>query len=165
MNMTWLPKYNLWSVHKRTQWSLRHEIMFSRYFLLCFILLHTLSGKKIYRENVSVKYNGKRWQFCFSSNVKRFASFFFQAEDGIRGAQESRGLGDVYKRQFINITQHPWYDEIISELRRAFIMQNLSVTSRTINVSGIIIRFCTILCCEKCRIFILLDDQNLFLRF
>ena len=25
--------------------------------------------------------------------------FFFQAEDGIRGAQESRGLGDVYKRQ------------------------------------------------------------------
>ena len=25
--------------------------------------------------------------------------FFFQAEGGIRGAQESRGLGDVYKRQ------------------------------------------------------------------
>src|SRR5674536_384716 len=29
--------------------------------------------------------------FCFF--------FFFQAEDGIRDAQESRGLGDVYKRQ------------------------------------------------------------------
>ena len=27
------------------------------------------------------------------------SSFFFQAEDGIRDAQESRGLGDVYKRQ------------------------------------------------------------------
>ena len=27
------------------------------------------------------------------------ALFFFQAEDGIRDAQESRGLGDVYKRQ------------------------------------------------------------------
>ena len=27
--------------------------------------------------------------------------FFFQAEDGIRDAQESRGLGDVYKRQFL----------------------------------------------------------------
>eukprot|EP00658_Telonema_sp_P-2_P014792 TRINITY_DN15646_c0_g1_i1.p1 TRINITY_DN15646_c0_g1~~TRINITY_DN15646_c0_g1_i1.p1 ORF type:complete len:405 (-),score=21.95 TRINITY_DN15646_c0_g1_i1:308-1522(-) len=27
--------------------------------------------------------------------------FFFQAEDGIRDAQESRGLGDVYKRQEI----------------------------------------------------------------
>ena len=26
-------------------------------------------------------------------------NFFFQAEDGIRDAQESRGLGDVYKRQ------------------------------------------------------------------
>ena len=25
--------------------------------------------------------------------------FVFQAEDGIRDAQESRGLGDVYKRQ------------------------------------------------------------------
>ena len=28
--------------------------------------------------------------------------FFFQAEDGIRDAQESRGLGDVYKRQGVN---------------------------------------------------------------
>ena len=27
--------------------------------------------------------------------------FFCQAEDGIRDAQESRGLGDVYKRQSI----------------------------------------------------------------
>ncbi|CZR90428.1 hypothetical protein CDFC105_31545 [Clostridioides difficile] len=27
--------------------------------------------------------------------------FFCQAEDGIRDAQESRGLGDVYKRQVI----------------------------------------------------------------
>ncbi len=31
------------------------------------------------------------WMLCFF--------FFFQAEDGIRDAQESRGLGDVYKRQ------------------------------------------------------------------
>eukprot|EP00658_Telonema_sp_P-2_P028007 TRINITY_DN21544_c0_g1_i4.p1 TRINITY_DN21544_c0_g1~~TRINITY_DN21544_c0_g1_i4.p1 ORF type:complete len:100 (+),score=12.79 TRINITY_DN21544_c0_g1_i4:2-301(+) len=30
-----------------------------------------------------------------------FFFFFFQAEDGIRDAQESRGLGDVYKRQGI----------------------------------------------------------------
>ena len=28
-----------------------------------------------------------------------FVFFFFQTEDGIRDAQESRGLGDVYKRQ------------------------------------------------------------------
>ena len=32
-------------------------------------------------------------------HVAFFVSFFFQAEDGIRDAQESRGLGDVYKRQ------------------------------------------------------------------
>ena len=31
-------------------------------------------------------------------------SFFFQAEDGIRVAQESRGLGDVYKRQLLCLT-------------------------------------------------------------
>ena len=30
--------------------------------------------------------------------------FFFQAEDGIRDAQESRGLGDVYKRQPVLFT-------------------------------------------------------------
>eukprot|EP00658_Telonema_sp_P-2_P039032 TRINITY_DN27902_c0_g1_i2.p1 TRINITY_DN27902_c0_g1~~TRINITY_DN27902_c0_g1_i2.p1 ORF type:complete len:208 (-),score=51.96 TRINITY_DN27902_c0_g1_i2:66-689(-) len=30
-----------------------------------------------------------------------FFVFFFQAEDGIRDAQESRGLGDVYKRQVL----------------------------------------------------------------
>mgnify|MGYP007068909800 CR=1 FL=1 len=49
--------------------------------------------------------------------------FFFQAEDGIRDAQESRGLGDVYKRQLyrLNCMSHvplynspdwrrwPWY--------------------------------------------------------
>ena len=31
--------------------------------------------------------------------------FFFQAEDGIRDAQESRGLGDVYKRQVMSESQ------------------------------------------------------------
>ena len=30
------------------------------------------------------------------------ASFFFQAEDGIRDLVRSRGLGDVYKRQLLN---------------------------------------------------------------
>src|SRR5678815_5912856 len=33
--------------------------------------------------------------------------FFFQAEDGIRDAQESRGLGDVYKRQVDKIAHRP----------------------------------------------------------
>ena len=30
-----------------------------------------------------------------------YSRIFFQAEDGIRDAQESRGLGDVYNRQVI----------------------------------------------------------------
>eukprot|EP00658_Telonema_sp_P-2_P068212 TRINITY_DN57150_c0_g1_i1.p2 TRINITY_DN57150_c0_g1~~TRINITY_DN57150_c0_g1_i1.p2 ORF type:complete len:103 (+),score=24.47 TRINITY_DN57150_c0_g1_i1:66-374(+) len=39
-----------------------------------------------------------------TSNIINFPYFFFffQAEDGIRDAQESRGLGDVYKRQYSN---------------------------------------------------------------
>ena len=37
--------------------------------------------------------------FCVQLGV--FFFFFFQAEDGIRDAQESRGLGDVYKRQVV----------------------------------------------------------------
>ena len=34
--------------------------------------------------------------------------FFFQAEDGIRDAQESRGLGDVYKRQIVEDGHQFW---------------------------------------------------------
>ena len=36
---------------------------------------------------------------CSEFSVLWLLIFFFQAEDGIRDAQESRGLGDVYKRQ------------------------------------------------------------------
>eukprot|EP00825_Cyclidium_porcatum_P027247 TRINITY_DN29305_c0_g1_i1.p1 TRINITY_DN29305_c0_g1~~TRINITY_DN29305_c0_g1_i1.p1 ORF type:complete len:126 (+),score=12.52 TRINITY_DN29305_c0_g1_i1:70-447(+) len=32
--------------------------------------------------------------------------FFFQAEDGIRGHAQSRGLGDVYKRQMLSEVQN-----------------------------------------------------------
>ena len=39
---------------------------------------------------MDVSFNKLSSVYCF---------FFFQAEDGIRDAQESRGLGDVYKRQ------------------------------------------------------------------
>ncbi len=31
--------------------------------------------------------------------IVKFFFFFFQAEDGIRDVERSRGLGDVYKRQ------------------------------------------------------------------
>ena len=37
----------------------------------------------------------------FAGTVRRgFMFFFFQAEDGIRDLVRSRGLGDVYKRQY-----------------------------------------------------------------
>eukprot|EP00658_Telonema_sp_P-2_P074517 TRINITY_DN63776_c0_g1_i1.p1 TRINITY_DN63776_c0_g1~~TRINITY_DN63776_c0_g1_i1.p1 ORF type:complete len:105 (+),score=26.39 TRINITY_DN63776_c0_g1_i1:58-372(+) len=53
--------------------------------------------------------------------------FFFQAEDGIRDAQESRGLGDVYKRQA--------YTSVYITLRRA-ICTSL-YCSRTRNITTI----------------------------
>ena len=37
---------------------------------------------------------------CFCVYFFFFNFFFFQAEDGIRDLVRSRGLGDVYKRQF-----------------------------------------------------------------
>eukprot|EP00658_Telonema_sp_P-2_P018774 TRINITY_DN17354_c0_g1_i1.p1 TRINITY_DN17354_c0_g1~~TRINITY_DN17354_c0_g1_i1.p1 ORF type:complete len:346 (-),score=69.40 TRINITY_DN17354_c0_g1_i1:108-1145(-) len=40
-----------------------------------------------------------RYWFFVTVDSSWFIFFFFQAEDGIRDAQESRGLGDVYKRQ------------------------------------------------------------------
>ena len=33
--------------------------------------------------------------------------FFFQAEDGIRDLVRSRGLGDVYKRQPLDLSRRP----------------------------------------------------------
>ena len=40
--------------------------------------------------------------------------FFFQAEDGIRDLVRSRGLGDVYKRQRLDIVRlHRFREEIV----------------------------------------------------
>jgi len=48
--------------------------------------------------------------------------FFFQAEDGIRDAQESRGLGDVYKRQTLIMTHGlcrlGYYGELLEQILR-----------------------------------------------
>ena len=48
--------------------------------------------------------------------------FFFQAEDGIRDAQESRGLGDVYKRQVYTLlnVSHAFHTELIKEAAEDF---------------------------------------------
>ena len=51
--------------------------------------------------------------------------FFFQAEDGIRDAQESRGLGDVYKRQ---AHRQP----ALREARRGDVERDLRVGARRV---------------------------------
>eukprot|EP00825_Cyclidium_porcatum_P039318 TRINITY_DN4736_c0_g1_i2.p1 TRINITY_DN4736_c0_g1~~TRINITY_DN4736_c0_g1_i2.p1 ORF type:complete len:157 (+),score=26.31 TRINITY_DN4736_c0_g1_i2:15-485(+) len=45
--------------------------------------------------------------FFDSQRLYLFFFFFFQAEDGIRDHAQSRGLGDVYKRQVVS-TQSTW---------------------------------------------------------
>eukprot|EP00825_Cyclidium_porcatum_P032286 TRINITY_DN3455_c0_g1_i2.p2 TRINITY_DN3455_c0_g1~~TRINITY_DN3455_c0_g1_i2.p2 ORF type:complete len:117 (+),score=14.17 TRINITY_DN3455_c0_g1_i2:37-387(+) len=42
--------------------------------------------------------------------------FFFQAEDGIRDHAQSRGLGDVYKRQSLYPLENPPFLELIITL-------------------------------------------------
>eukprot|EP00831_Metopus_contortus_P004860 TRINITY_DN1180_c0_g1_i3.p1 TRINITY_DN1180_c0_g1~~TRINITY_DN1180_c0_g1_i3.p1 ORF type:complete len:276 (-),score=46.89 TRINITY_DN1180_c0_g1_i3:8-835(-) len=49
-------------------------------------------------------------EFCY------FFFFFFQAEDGIRDVERSRGLGDVYKRQVS--TQSTWGPTVIEDLKK-----------------------------------------------
>ena len=52
-------------------------------------------------------------------HIARTFFFFFQAEDGIRDAQESRGLGDVYKRQAQGTARdHPGKCVILKARRR-----------------------------------------------
>ena len=53
----------------------------------------------------------------------RLCFFFFQAEDGIRDAQESRGLGDVYKRQAHDSDEPELVDEafLLKGLHQVFI--------------------------------------------
>mgnify|MGYP003685942393 CR=1 FL=1 len=46
-----------------------------------------LGGRRIIKKNEG----GSGW--------RAYARAFFQAEDGIRDVERSRGLGDVYKRQ------------------------------------------------------------------
>eukprot|EP00831_Metopus_contortus_P005237 TRINITY_DN11973_c0_g1_i2.p2 TRINITY_DN11973_c0_g1~~TRINITY_DN11973_c0_g1_i2.p2 ORF type:complete len:116 (+),score=40.59 TRINITY_DN11973_c0_g1_i2:77-424(+) len=45
--------------------------------------------------------------------------FFFQAEDGIRDVERSRGLGDVYKRQVS--TQSTWDQRRVHGLKLGYI--------------------------------------------
>ncbi len=58
------------------------------------------------RADVSIVYSGNKERYILvtahaGTIMRRFSIsfFFFQAEDGIRDVERSRGLGDVYKRQ------------------------------------------------------------------
>ena len=42
-------------------------------------------------------------EMCIRDRYLLIQEFFFQAEDGIRDVERSRGLGDVYKRQIIGM--------------------------------------------------------------
>ena len=60
--------------------------------------------------------------------------FFFQAEDGIRDAQESRGLGDVYKRQIYKRTLYQPYSVHISRSSSEIIAGITQKVSTVVNV-------------------------------
>ena len=48
----------------------------------------------------AIKIRGKSENHSWETNRPfQLVHFFFQAEDGIRDVERSRGLGDVYKRQ------------------------------------------------------------------
>eukprot|EP00831_Metopus_contortus_P045605 TRINITY_DN36573_c0_g1_i3.p1 TRINITY_DN36573_c0_g1~~TRINITY_DN36573_c0_g1_i3.p1 ORF type:complete len:204 (+),score=18.78 TRINITY_DN36573_c0_g1_i3:20-631(+) len=50
-------------------------------------------------------------EFCVMDYNVIWFFFFFQAEDGIRDVERSRGLGDVYKRQVS--TQSTWVHKLV----------------------------------------------------
>eukprot|EP00658_Telonema_sp_P-2_P082714 TRINITY_DN8794_c0_g1_i1.p1 TRINITY_DN8794_c0_g1~~TRINITY_DN8794_c0_g1_i1.p1 ORF type:complete len:423 (+),score=111.19 TRINITY_DN8794_c0_g1_i1:54-1322(+) len=59
--------------------------------------------------------------------------FFFQAEDGIRDAQESRGLGDVYKRQVSTQSTGRAHPEMLGALR-ATALRKPALSTRILSV-------------------------------
>ena len=50
----------------------------------------------------------------YIKNVIYVGCFFFQAEDGIRDRSPSRGLGDVYKRQSLNLVVNKFISKLYS---------------------------------------------------
>ena len=89
------------------------------------------------RINIWLSFSsGRSWpNIClgniFSFLFFKFATFFFQAEDGIRDVERSRGLGDVYKRQ----TLLPNLKKLIGEASRFFFAFFLSQQSPNVFVS------------------------------
>ena len=81
-------------LHRR-KWSVVVTVRLIFCFFKCGIKIPT---------NINVQFSDKVWSyFTFLAIplvlINRFWCIFFQAEDGIRDVERSRGLGDVYKRQ------------------------------------------------------------------
>ncbi len=55
---------------------------------------------------------------CTDEDAVECVFFFFQAEDGIRDAQESRGLGDVYRGQVLGTRQTGDINFKLADLQR-----------------------------------------------
>ena len=62
--------------------------------------------------------------------------FFFQAEDGIRDLVRSRGLGDVYKRQEVDLLPNEVGEQIILNSVLLFVDEN-EVKVGTPDVAGV----------------------------
>ena len=56
-----------------------------------------LGGRRIIKKSLETESGGDRGR----AKMDQTDGCFFQAEDGIRDVERSRGLGDVYKRQDI----------------------------------------------------------------
>ena len=73
--------------------------------------------------------------------------FFFQAEDGIRDLVRSRGLGDVYKRQFLKrISAEPlpvhviitWTEPVTEIIVEMVPLEPVSYTHLTLPTSDLV---------------------------
>ena len=76
-----------------------------------------------------------------SDQAKTTGRKMFQAEDGIRDAQESRGLGDVYKRQPVTRLKAEYICGIVAaqgDIHRGFRSGPVSYTHLTLPTKRIV---------------------------
>ena len=67
---------------------------------MALLLMDSASSQRCYTNNTREKRQHRRSNVVATHEAECLIPvFFFQAEDGIRDVERSRGLGDVYKRQ------------------------------------------------------------------
>ena len=72
--------------------------------LIFWTLIPTITNHNLPLDTIEALAWGSNLDWGFNKHPPMSAFFpeiFFQAEDGIRDVERSRGLGDVYKRQFL----------------------------------------------------------------